>query len=52
MDVLPSMPKALEGDFTYSDNYFTILKGEVKTVTFKPFSEKADGVSVKSYVIK
>jgi beta-mannosidase len=42
----------LEGDYTYSDNYFTMLKGEVKTVTFKPFSERADGVSVKSYVIK
>ena len=42
----------LEGDYTYSDNYFTMLSGEVKTVFFKAFSEKANGVSVKSYTLK
>ena len=42
----------LEGDYTYSDNYFTMLSGEVKTVFFKAFSEKANGVSIKSYTLK
>ena len=42
----------LEGDYTFSDNYFTMLKGEVKTVTFGKFSDKASGVSVKSYTLK
>ena len=42
----------LEGDYNYSDNYFTMLKGETKTVTFKAFSDKAYGITVKSYAIK
>ena len=42
----------LEGDYTFSDNYFTMLEGEIKTIFFKQFSGKANGVSVKSYVLK
>ena len=42
----------LEGDYTFSDNYFTMLEGEEKTVTFKKFSDKANGVTVKSYTLK
>ena len=42
----------LEGDYSFSDNYFTMLDGEVKTVTLENFSEKAKGVSVKTYTIK
>ena len=42
----------LEGDYTFSDNYFTMLKGETALVRFKKFSEKANGVAVKSYTLK
>ena len=42
----------LEGDYNFSDNYFTMLEGEVKTVTFEKFSDKANGVTVKSYALK
>ena len=42
----------LEGDYTFSDNYFTMLKGETKTVTFDKFSDKANGVTIKSYTLK
>ena len=42
----------LEGDYTFSDNYFSMLDGEIKTVTFEKLSDKANGISVKSYVIK
>ena len=42
----------LEGDYVFSDNYFTMLKGERMTVTFKKFSSKASGVNVKSYTLK
>ena len=42
----------LEGDYTFSDNYFTMLPGEKKTVTFEKFSDKANGVSIKSYTLK
>ena len=42
----------LEGDYTFSDNYFVMLEGEVKTVTFKKFSDSANGVTVKSYTLK
>ena len=42
----------LEGDYSFSDNYFTMLEGEVKTVTLEKFSEKAKDVSVKTYTIK
>ena len=42
----------LEGDYAFSDNYFTMLEGERITVTFKKFSSKASGVNVKSYTLK
>ena len=42
----------LEGDYTFSDNYFAMLEGEEKTVSYKAFSDKANGVSVKSYTLK
>lgn len=42
----------LEGDYNFSDNYFTMLSGEVKTVIFEKFSDEANGVSIKSYTIK
>ena len=42
----------LEGDYNFSDNYFTMLEGEEKTVSFEKFSDKASGVSVKSYTLK
>ena len=42
----------LEGDYTFSDNYFTMLPGEEKTVTFEKFSDKANGINVKSYTLK
>ena len=42
----------LEGDYTFSDNYFTMLEGEEKTVSYKAFSDKANGVSIKSYTLK
>ena len=42
----------LEGDYTFSDNYFTMLPGEEKTVTFEKFSDKANGISLKSYTLK
>ena len=42
----------LEGDYNFSDNYFAMLEGEIKTVTFEKFSERASGVTAKSYVIK
>ena len=42
----------LEGDYLFSDNYFTMLEGERMTVTFKKFSSKANGVSIKSYTLK
>ena len=42
----------LEGDYTFSDNYFTMLKGETVTVFFEGFSDKANGVTVKSYTLK
>ena len=41
----------LEGDYTFSDNYFAMLNGEEKVVTFEKFSDKADGVTVKSYTL-
>lgn len=42
----------LEGDYSFSDNYFTMLEGEEKTVTFKKFSSDADGLTVRSYTLK
>ena len=42
----------LEGDYDFSDNYFSMLEGELKTVTFKKFSDKANGVTLKSYTLK
>ena len=42
----------LEGDYVFSDNYFTMLNGEIKTVTFDKFSDKTNGVTVKSYTLK
>ena len=42
----------LEGDYIFSDNYFTMLKGETAVVTFKKFSDKANGVTVKTYSLK
>ena len=41
----------LEGDYVFSDNYFTMLNGEEKVVTFKKFSDKASDVTVKSYTL-
>ena len=40
-----------EGDYNFSDNYFTMLPGEEKTVEFEKFSDKASGVTVKSYTL-
>ena len=42
----------LEGDYDFSDNYFSMLEGELKAVTFKKFSDKANGVTLKSYTLK
>ena len=42
----------LEGDYDFSDNYFSMLEGELKTVAFKKFSDKANGVTLKSYTLK
>ena len=42
----------LEGDYNFSDNYFSMLEGEVKTIECEKFSDKANGVTVKSYVLK
>ena len=42
----------LEGDYLFSDNYFTMLDGEIKTVTLERFGNKPSELSVKSYVIK
>ena len=42
----------LEGDYTFFDNYFAMLEGEEKTVSYKAFSDKANGVSIKSYTLK
>ena len=41
----------LEGDYTFSDNYFTMLEGEIKTVRFEKFTTKAKEVNVKTYVL-
>ena len=41
----------LEGDYNFSDNYFTMLKGETKTVCFEKFSKNANEVSVKAYTL-
>ncbi len=41
----------LEGDYTFSDNYFTMLEGEIKTVRFEKFNTKAKEVNVKTYVL-
>ena len=42
----------LDGDYTFSENYFTMLEGEEKTVFFKKNSDKANGINLKSYTIK
>lgn len=42
----------LEGDCLFSDNYFTMLDGEIKTISFEKFSDAVSEISVKSYVIK
>lgn len=41
----------IEGDYRFSDNYFTMLEGEIKTVTFEKLSDASKGVSVKSYTL-
>ena len=41
----------LEGDYNFSDNYFAMLEGETRVVSFEKFSDKANGVTVKSYTI-
>lgn len=41
----------LEGDYRFSDNYFTMLEGEEKTIYFEKFSDKASGVTIKSYTL-
>ena len=41
----------LEGDYLFSDNYFTMLEGETKTVRLKKFSHEANEISIKSYTI-
>ena len=42
----------IEGDYTFSDNYFIMLEGETKTVSFKKFSDTESTVTVKSYTLK
>lgn len=41
----------LEGDYRFSDNYFTMLDGETKTISFEKTSESANGITVKSYTL-
>lgn len=41
----------LEGDYIFSDNYFAMLEGEIKTISFEKFSNKSDGVKVKTYTL-
>ncbi len=41
----------LEGDYLFSDNYFTMLEGETRTVRFKKFSHEANEISIKSYTL-
>lgn len=41
----------LEGDFYFSDNYFTMLNGEKKTVSFKKRDGAKTAVTVKAYTI-
>lgn len=42
----------LEGDYNFSDNYFNMLEGELKTVIFEKFSDNSNGITVKSYTLK
>ncbi|MBQ7343682.1 MAG: hypothetical protein IJW53_02830 [Clostridia bacterium] len=41
----------LEGDYLFSDNYFTMLEGETRTVRFEKFSQGANEINVKSYAL-
>lgn len=40
-----------EGDYLFSDNYFAMLEGEVKTVSFEKLSDSNGTISVKSYTL-
>ena len=42
----------LEGDYRFLDNYFVMLEGEVKTVRFERFSNKAGNIKVNAYTVK
>ena len=43
----------LDGDFVFSDNYFSLLPGEEKTISFIPtlYSE-SDEITVNGYTVK
>ena len=41
----------LEGDYLFSDNYFTMMKSEKKTVGFKSFSNTDIDIKVNAYTI-
>ena len=42
----------LEGEFIFDDNYFSLLPGEERTVTFRPCTgAKSDDISVTGYTI-
>ena len=42
----------LEGDYRFSDNYFVMLKGEIKTVKCEKLSNAKSTVKVNAYTIK
>jgi len=42
----------LEGDALFSDSYFSLLPGEVKTVTFRPLAEEKPEISICGYKLE
>lgn len=42
----------LEGDYRFSDNYFVMLEGEIKTVKYEKLSNAKSTVKVNAYTIK
>ena len=41
----------LEGDFNFSDNYFTMMKGEKRTISYESFGDSNGVVKVNTYTI-
>lgn len=41
----------IDGEYIFSDNYFSLMAGETRTIAFEKVNESASDISVKAYTI-